>query len=217
MGQLAKQTHSKLSNFEQKSNNIRYEWVDDFLLAKKAFRGKEEAWDALYSKSYDRVSRYVRKICFSMQFDSDMAEDITEEAFARCYSKLDEFRGFSLFSTWVCGFSRFILLENARKEYKQQRLRAVVRQCEFHNISADPLDIIIATERNLCVKIAFNSLSKYHQKLLWLNIIDEMPEKDMSDFFSCPIEKIFRDLAKAKKYFKKQFSQLYYYKSFVDS
>lgn len=80
-----------------------------------------QTWDRLYRNTYPIVYNYVKRIHAGWHISYDQINDVTNEAFKRCFINLDTFLGNSKFSTWVCGFCRYILLSYYHKFRMQNK------------------------------------------------------------------------------------------------
>lgn len=76
------------ANFKTASNN---ELVDMFK------KGQEQAFGELYERHYKIVYNRCRQICK----DQDVAADLSQEVMLKAFAHLHEFRGTSLFKTWI--------------------------------------------------------------------------------------------------------------------
>lgn len=65
----------------------------DFLLIRKMRQGDEEAIDLFVRKYYPDIFRYCRYHCF----DTEYAEDLTQETFVRFFEKFAEYHHFYTF------------------------------------------------------------------------------------------------------------------------
>lgn len=64
------------------------DFVDtDFLLIMKMKQGNEEAFDEFVRKYYEEILRYCRYHCF----DTEYAEDLTQETFLKFFANLSEY------------------------------------------------------------------------------------------------------------------------------
>jgi len=71
--------------------------VHEAELIARARAGEPAAERGLYEAHVDRVCRLV----FRLAGDADLARDFTQDTFVRAFERLHEFRGGSLFSTWL--------------------------------------------------------------------------------------------------------------------
>jgi len=80
--------------------------TDEELIAASRARPKStEAFDALdelFRRYFSRVALW----CFRLTGDRELAEDLSQEVFARAYENLDSFQGNSRFSTWLYAVTR---------------------------------------------------------------------------------------------------------------
>lgn len=89
--------------------------TDDVALAA---RGDRRAYERLYRAHVGRVYSLCVRMCGSRE----RAEELTQDVFVRAWEKLPQFRGESLFSTWLHRLAVNVVL-NARKSEGRQRSR----------------------------------------------------------------------------------------------
>jgi len=94
--------------------------VNDRELIGRVLAGDPGAQRALYDAHVDRVFRLV----YRMAGDLDRAEDWVQETFIRAFERLEQFRGESSLSTWLCSIAVSITLNGLRK-VKRVREREV--------------------------------------------------------------------------------------------
>lgn len=85
--------------------------ADERWLVAQARQGNRGAARQLYDAHVRRVHRLVFRICE----DEELACDLTQDAFVRAFSKLDEFRGESAFGTWMHRIAVTVALNAMRK------------------------------------------------------------------------------------------------------
>ena len=92
--------------------------MDDRDLIARVLAGDPLAERALYDAHVDRVYR----LAFRLAGDAHLAEDFTQEAFVRAFSRLSDFRGESAFSTWLSAVATSVVLNGLRKlkRFKQR-------------------------------------------------------------------------------------------------
>jgi RNA polymerase sigma-70 factor (ECF subfamily) len=88
--------------------------VEDSQLLAKVRAGDPAAERALYDAHVDRVYR----LAYRMTGDETLAQDLTQEAFIRAFSKLHTFRGDSALSTWMHTVTTTVVLNGLRKVKK---------------------------------------------------------------------------------------------------
>ncbi|MDT8342273.1 MAG: RNA polymerase sigma factor [Longimicrobiales bacterium] len=104
-----------------------------------AGRGDMRASRILYDRHVDRVFH----LAYRMAGEEDLARDITQEAFFRAFSRLDQFRGKAAFSTWLHRVTASVALNEFRRRdrhRKRERDLATVGQLPGPPASvSDPL------------------------------------------------------------------------------
>lgn len=135
-------------------------WKEDYIKVQEYLKGNTESWDMLYNEAYPIVYNYVNRISIKDYIGNSMIDDIVSESFERCYNKLEVFKGRSKFSTWVCAFSRYVLLSQYSKEKtrnilnnKLKYISSIVSEIE------SPELIVIKKEQYRCLNTA---LKAYH-------------------------------------------------------
>jgi RNA polymerase sigma-70 factor (ECF subfamily) len=92
----------------------RLERVDDTQLVKQVRAGDPAAERALYEQHVDRVYR----LAYRMTGDEALAQDFTQDAFIRAFSRLHTFRGDASLSTWLHTVTASVVLNGLRKVKK---------------------------------------------------------------------------------------------------
>lgn len=187
------------------------EWEQDYLLARQAVQGDDGAWQALYDSAYPAVLRHVQQKFRQSMPQEESEEEIVNEAFRRCYHRLSTFEGRSLFSTWVCAYARYVLLQNQQQALRHQRGRLLAEQEWYGSRSiAQPEDITIQHQRDQCLWIAFYSLSKDHQLLILCHVLKELRTADVAKETGLHYKKQKQELPQALSILKRRFIALYY-------
>jgi RNA polymerase sigma-70 factor (ECF subfamily) len=89
-------------------------------LVERAKAGDAAAFEQLYRENVGRV--YA--VCYRMAGDPTLAEELTQDAFVRAWSRLGSFRGDSAFSTWLHPLAVNVALTERRS--RRRRLARVV-------------------------------------------------------------------------------------------
>ena len=88
--------------------------VDESQLLARVRAGDPAAERALYDAHVDRVYR----LAYRMTGDEALAQDFTQEAFIRAFSRMHTFRGDSALSTWMHTVTTSVVLNGLRKVKK---------------------------------------------------------------------------------------------------
>lgn len=151
-------------------------WNEDYIKVQEHLKGNIESWEILYNEAYPIVYNYVNRISIKEYIGSNMLDDIVSESFTRCYNKLEIFEGRSKFSTWVCAFSRYVLLS----QYSRAKTRNILNS-RLKYISSlvseigSPEFVVIKKEQYRCLHIAFKALSPKHKLLIKCYILKIIP------------------------------------------
>ena len=86
----------------------------------RARAGEVEAWARLYHEHYEDLYLHLG----FMTSDPALAEDLTQEVFARAFVALGRFEGRSRFATWLYGISSNVVRDHWRKQRRQRRAYA---------------------------------------------------------------------------------------------
>ena len=91
-------------------------------LVARVRRGDREAEYALYQRHAGKVHRLVFRLCA----DEELANDLTQDAFVRAFSRLDLFRGDATFGTWIHRIAVNLTLNAKRSEQRRARWLAPI-------------------------------------------------------------------------------------------
>lgn len=83
-------------------------------LLNRARAGDIEAWSRLYQEHFDRVFRHVAYLTG----DTNAAEDLVQETFARAFVGLAQFEGRASFAGWLRGIAVNIVRKHWRSRYR---------------------------------------------------------------------------------------------------
>ncbi len=86
-------------------------------LVARARAGDMRAWSTLYQRHFERV---FRRLCFFVG-QAAVAEDLTQETFARAVAALPAFDGRSAFTTWLFGIANNVARNHLRDQSSQRR------------------------------------------------------------------------------------------------
>lgn len=86
-------------------------------LVARARRGDLRAWSLLYQQHFDRV---FRRLCHLVG-QAAVAEDLTQETFARAVVALPGFDGRAALSTWLCGIANNVARNYVRDQDTRRR------------------------------------------------------------------------------------------------
>lgn len=88
--------------------------LDINVLAGRAQRGDDAAFEELYRRTAGRV--YA--LCLRMSGNPEDAAELTQDVYVRCWEKLVSFRGDSLFTTWLHRLAVNLVIETQKRRAK---------------------------------------------------------------------------------------------------
>jgi RNA polymerase sigma-70 factor (ECF subfamily) len=153
--------------------------------------GKKEAFDDLVQKHRDRVYRYA----IHLTKNAEEANDVVEDAFIRVYRSLMDFRGDSMFTTWLYRIvtNCFLDMRKRRHQSREVSLEDLTGpQCEVAKplISEDlrsPHEHIEIRERIGLIATALKQLPQSHQTILMMYHADSMSYDEIAGSLRLPI------------------------------
>ena len=84
---------------------------------RRAQRGDVAAYESLYREQVGRV----HALCLRITGDRGVAAELTQDVFVRAWERLAQFRGESVFATWLHRLTVNLVLEHARAESRRVR------------------------------------------------------------------------------------------------
>lgn len=95
--------------------------VADAQLGLLAMLNDEAAFDAWYAEALPLVYRYLYSRCGG---DSELAEELTQQAFVEAVRHAEQWAGRANLVTWVVSIGRHKLIDHARRTWREQRRHA---------------------------------------------------------------------------------------------
>src|SRR5262245_38516506 len=133
-----------------------------------------DAFAGWYRRSLPRVYGYVRA---QTGGDTDLAEDVTQQAFVQAIRNRSSFDGRADPVTWICSIARNALLNHYRSERREWRRRvAVVPEIEM----ADELSPQRSHDRDELVQ-ALGLLHPDQRTAMILKYVDGMTVREIAD------------------------------------
>ncbi|MGH2681607.1 MAG: RNA polymerase sigma factor [Actinomycetota bacterium] len=143
---------------------------DDPLLVERALLGDSDAYDELYRRHRDRVSR----LAYLLLGDPDQAQDTAQEAFLVGWRDLRRLRDPGLFRPWVTGIA--VNLCRRRRRATARALAAAASESEAP--SPDQGD---AVALRLAVRRAVDALPRHMQEVVVLRFYCGLGEAEMAE------------------------------------
>jgi RNA polymerase sigma-70 factor (ECF subfamily) len=170
-------------------------------LIASAMNGDSEAFGELYR----RHSRRVFYLCYRMVNDTDLAEDLTQEAFVHAFRRLSTFRQESRFTTWMHRIAVNTVLMFIRKR------NSSIRECPldpaFGSEEETPFEgqmygradetLSMTTDRVSLLR-AIESLPPGYRLMLILHDIHGYEHQEIAEIFGCTTGNTKSQLHKAR-------------------
>lgn len=185
-------------------------WQADYQKVQLFLQGQESAWEELYRQTYPiAVGMLKKQWSFRLLQEKDIL-DVVNEAFQRCFLKAASFQGTSRFSTWVCGFVRYVALETVRKKYLWEiKPQGLAFFGEQNRHSRGPESLLILKERNTRLWLAFDSLSLRHRLLLRCFVLKWYPHAEIRKKAGLRQTEIKSELNRACRVLRNRFLSIY--------
>lgn len=164
---------------------------DDIVLVERFLAGDAAAFEALYSKYYDKVYAIARGILL----DGDEASDAVQEVFTLVYRHLNRFDKRSRFSTWLFRVAVNRSIQEARKFRYRARTVELTEASGF--TSAEDVESVDPK-----VQAAMSKLSPNDRALLILFYWEELSLHDIAASVGCGVNAAKTRLYRARERFR---------------
>jgi RNA polymerase sigma-70 factor (ECF subfamily) len=166
----------------------------DVLLVERTLAGDDHAFELLVIKYQRRIQRLIAR----MVRDTDLVEDIAQEAFIRAYRALHQFRGDAQFYTWLYR----IAVNTAKKALLDLKHDPLVTEAALRPASEDeetfvpenepiaeetPETVLAAQEIAAAVQAALDGLPEDLRQAVTLREIEGLSYEDIAAVMNCPI------------------------------
>jgi len=165
----------------------------------KAKSGDQKAYKQLLDHYWNMVFGFQLK---RVHNESD-AEDITIEAFAKAFDKIEQFDPNYNFSSWVITISKNIQIDQYRKKRNSIVTGPLEEQEDQGNTVVDDSptkeDALIQEQNLVQLQTMMKMLKPMYREVLQLRYFQEMPYLDMAEQLGEPLTNIKVRLLRAKK------------------
>ncbi|MFM7971953.1 MAG: RNA polymerase sigma factor RpoE [Betaproteobacteria bacterium] len=167
----------------------------DLALVQRVRRGDVRAFDLLVIKYQRRVERLIGRFVR----DTDLVQDLAQEAFIRAYRALPQFRGESAFYTWLYRIAVNtakkqlmvlgrdpVITESALAERREQEDETSAPQLEQRD-DETPEAVLAGKEVARVVNEAVQALSQDLRQALVLREIEGLSYEEIAQVMNCPV------------------------------
>jgi len=165
------------------------EETDEILRAR---RGDRDAASRLFARHWGTIHAYI----LGQTADRDRAEDLTQQAFLRAWTKLPQLRRPSRFLPWLRRVARTVVLNG---------LHSLEARATPRSATVDPANAAVSSEDRVRVDAALARLSRSDRTLLLLVHIEELPLASVSRLLEIPVTTLRRRLARATDRFERAY------------
>jgi RNA polymerase sigma-70 factor, ECF subfamily len=143
------------------------------LLVRKAQRGDEQAWDALFRRSYPKLLAYASRRLPT----SELAKDAVGETMTRAVAGIDRLRFERAgFDAWMYGIARHVVLDAQRTLWREGPGRVP----DAADLDSGPSERAIATEESAQIRRAFERLGRSDQEVLELRVVAGLSSEEVA-------------------------------------
>ena len=159
-------------------------------------------------KSFARLMTLYKKriVAIGMGFFKNAAdtEDFVQEVFLKAYTKLDTFRGDSLFSTWLTriAYNTAVNSVNRRDEYVQLSDESILQ-----DPSDTPEEVQIRKVTGQAIREAIKELPEQYAICLDMYFFYDVPYAEISNITGLPVNTIKSHIFRAKKILKEKLEE----------
>jgi len=177
--------------------------LSDFKLIDEATEGNERA----YAELMRRYKKSVYHTLLKMVHNSDDAEDLTIEAFAKAFRNLPKFKKEYTFSTWLFRIATNNCIDFIRKK----RLETMsinnsinsdngdTLSIEIRDENLDPQEETIKTQKIELVRDIVMQLPPKYQKLVELRYFEELSYEEIAQELDAPLGTVKAQLHRARE------------------
>ncbi|RPA70036.1 sigma-70 family RNA polymerase sigma factor [Cyclobacteriaceae bacterium YHN15] len=178
--------------------------LEDFELIDKAVLEKDQQAYATLMKRYKKAVYFM---ILKMIRDTDDAEDLTMEAFAKAFRNLHKFKKDYTFSTWLFRIATNNTIDFIRKKkLKTMSLNTTLSDDGGNSVTIDvedddknPQDEFIKSQRIEMVRIFVDKLPAKYRKLVQLRYFDELSYEEIAQELDKPLGTVKAQLHRSRE------------------
>lgn len=178
--------------------------LEDFDLIDKAVREKDQQAYATLMKRYKKAVYFM---VLKMIRDTDDAEDLTMEAFAKAFRNLHKFKKDYTFSTWLFRIATNNTIDFIRKKkLKTMSLNNTLTDDGGNSVNIDvedddnnPQDEFIKSQRIEMVRVFVDKLPAKYRKLVKLRYFDELSYDEIAEELGKPLGTVKAQLHRSRE------------------
>jgi RNA polymerase sigma-70 factor, ECF subfamily len=158
--------------------------------------GNPEAYNGLVERYQRRLLGLLWHACG----DRELAEDLTQETFARAYRKLNLFGGQSQFYTWLARISLNLLSSNRRRKRLENQFAREGLEIALESAAdrAEPVASLVSRETQMSVRAALEQLDEERRIVVLMRDFDGMDYAEIATTLGIPVGTVRSRLHRAR-------------------
>ncbi len=185
---------------------------EDRTLVERAQKGDKRAFDKLLKK----YRKSVYYMLLKMVKNSDDAEDLAQEAFAKAFTSIERFDATFAFSTWLFRIASNNCIDFIRKKRVQtisidQPIESEDggnMQMDLKDGGLDPNDALLKQQRGKYLKMALDRLPLKYRQLVELRYFDELSYEEVAEKTQLPLGTIKAQLFRARELLQEEMKNI---------
>ncbi|MBX7243674.1 MAG: sigma-70 family RNA polymerase sigma factor [Bacteroidia bacterium] len=183
--------------------NISKNTKEDRVLVERAQKGDKRAFDKLLRK----YRKSVYYMLLKMVKNSDDAEDLAQEAFAKAFTSIERFDATFAFSTWLFRIASNNCIDFIRK--KRVQTISIDQPVEGEDGSSmhfdlkdgnlDPNDALLKQQMGRYLKMALDRLPQKYRQLVELRYFEELSYEEVAEKTKLPLGTVKAQLFRARE------------------
>ena len=172
--------------------------MDERKLIKKLKENDASAQEYIIRKYKDFLFNAV----FYIARRREIAQDVVEDTFIKAFKKVKQFKGESLFSTWLYRIAINILKNELEKEAARNRLKGKIKD----RISTDypEEDYESNNEKERIIWEGMKYITEIEREIIVLIDIQGMSYKEVSELLDIPAGTVRSRIARAREHLRKE-------------
>jgi len=175
--------------------------LEDARIVKEILKGKEDQFALLL----ERYQRPIFNFIYRFFGEYEMAEELTQETFLRCYQFLKSYDPKRKFSTWLYTVAKNLCIDHLKKRKRgkqislDQSLPAVERHEAGRSTEKDPQFLCIRNQEDSRLLEALGKLEASRRMVLVLYYFQGLSYKEISEAVGVPVSTVKIRIFRAKK------------------
>lgn len=159
----------------------------DVELVSAVMTGSKEAFEVLIC----RYEKSVRAVALSILKDFHLAQDISQEAFIRCWKKLPSLKNKAVFGPWLMKITKRLALDKLKSQAKiLENNRKIAEQLEKPNGKLE-------SEKQQLLN-AVMKLKEKQKRLIMLRYFDRYTVKELASVTNTSVGSVTKQLSRAR-------------------